>query len=79
MNDPTKHMELTVNISLSDESYVRLMVKNRLGLSEPSAAFRVQKKEISIKIRASSITIAIIVILTIAALSLILTTILFTM
>jgi hypothetical protein len=79
LNEGSKNIETTLNISISDDYYIRLLVNNKVGLSEPSGPFKLVRKEISIKIRASSITIAIIIILSIAAIGLILTTILFTM
>lgn len=78
--EPMKNLELNVaNVSIDDESLIRLSVVNSIGLSEPSGPFKLVKRVVSIKIKASFVTATLIAILSVAALALIFSTIIFTM
>lgn len=80
IGEMSKNLEIhLMNISIEDESMIRMSVRNAIGLSEPSGPFKIVRKVVSMKIKASFVTATLIGILSVAALALIFSTIIFTM
>lgn len=80
ISEASKNLEIYLNnITIEDESFIRLSVRNAIGLSDPSGPFKLVRKMVSMKIKASFVTATLITILSVAALALIFSTIIFTM